>query len=55
MGARPRTYSKLRLAITEPSPGVTLCLWIYFTIDDEDYCTLRAVRRATPQIVDMDD
>jgi hypothetical protein len=23
-------------------------LWIYFTIDDESYCTLRAVRRATP-------
>ena len=40
--------TELRLAIAAPSPGVVPRLWIYFTIDDEDYCTLRAVRRATP-------
>ncbi len=38
----------LRIAVADPFPGVIPRLWIYFTIDDEDYCTLRAVRRARP-------
>lgn len=43
----------LRIAVADPFPGVIPRLWIYFTVDDEDYCTLRAVRPATPpQVVD---
>jgi hypothetical protein len=45
----------LRIAVADPFPGVIPRLWIYFTIDDEDYCTLRAVRGATPpQVVEAD-
>lgn len=45
--------TQLRLAIAAPSPGVTPRLWIYFTIDDEDYCTLRAVVPAMrPRVVE---
>ncbi len=45
----------LRIAVADPFPGVIPRLWIYFTIDDEDYCTLRAVRRATPpQVAETD-
>ena len=40
--------TQLRIAVADPFPSVIPRLWIYFTIDDEDYCTLRAVRRATP-------
>ena len=48
--------TELRLAIADPFPGVIPRLWIYFTIDDEDYCTLRAVRQATPpQLVETDE
>lgn len=42
--------TQLRIAIGDPIPGVIPRLWIYFTIDDEDYCTLRVVRRATPRL-----
>jgi hypothetical protein len=43
----------LRIAVVDPFPTVSPRLWVYFTIDDEDYCTLRAVRAATsPQVVD---
>ena len=45
----------LRIAVADPFPGILPRLWIYFTIDDEDYCTLRAVRRATPpQVAEID-
>ena len=43
--------TQLRIAVADPFPGVIPRLWIYFTIDDFDYCTLRAVRRATPPLV----
>ena len=43
--------TQLRIAMADPFPGVIPRLWIYFTIDDEDYCTLRTVRRATSQQV----
>jgi hypothetical protein len=47
--------TRLRIAVADPLPGVIPRLWIYFTTDDEDYCTIRAVRRATPpQIVEAD-
>jgi hypothetical protein len=36
----------VRLAITTAFPGGAPALWIYFTIDDDDYCTLRAVELA---------
>jgi hypothetical protein len=38
----------VRLAITGAFPGVAPALWIYFTIDDDDYCTLRYVEIARP-------
>jgi hypothetical protein len=48
--------TQLRIAVAVPFPGVIPRLWIYFTIDDEDYCTLRAVRRATaPLVVETND
>lgn len=40
--------TQLRIAVADPFPNVIPRLWIYFTVDDEDYCTLRAVRPATP-------
>lgn len=40
--------TQLRIAVADPLPGVIPRLWIFFTIDDEDYCTLRAVRPAAP-------
>jgi hypothetical protein len=47
--------TQLRLAIADPLPGVLPRLWIYFNIDDEDYCTLRAVVPAVrPQVVEPD-
>jgi hypothetical protein len=47
--------TELRLAVSAPSPGVVPSLWIYFTIDDEDYCTLRAVVRAVrPHVMESD-
>jgi len=36
------------LAITTAFPGVAPALWIYFTIDDDHYCTLRSVEIAMP-------
>jgi hypothetical protein len=45
----------LRIAVADPFPGVIPRLWIFFTVDDEDYCTLRAVRRATrPEVLEAD-
>ncbi len=38
----------VRLAITTAFPGGAPALWIYVTIDDDDYCTLRAVELAKP-------
>ena len=38
----------VRLAVTTAFPGGTPALWIYFTIDDEQYCTLRYVELAKP-------
>ena len=47
--------TELRLAVAAPSPGHLPRVWIYFTVDDEDYCTLRAVvRAARPQVVEAD-
>ena len=47
--------TELRIAVADPFPGIIPRLWVYFTIDDEDYCTLRAIRAATPpQVADSD-
>ena len=48
--------TRLRIAFAAPFPGVIPRLWVFFTIDDEDYCTLRAVRRATsPQVLETEE
>ncbi len=36
----------VRLAITTAFPGVAPALWIYFTIDNDNSCTLRSVEVA---------
>jgi hypothetical protein len=47
--------TELRIAIADPFPGVIPRLWVYFTVDDEDYCTLRAGRPAIPpQVIETD-
>jgi hypothetical protein len=47
--------TQLRIAVADPFPGVIPRLWIFFTVDDEDYCTLRAVRPANPpQVLEAD-
>ena len=47
--------TELRIAVAEPFPGVMPRLWVYFTIDNEDYCTLRTVRAAAPpRVVETD-
>jgi hypothetical protein len=47
--------TELRIAVSDPFPGIVPRLWIYFTVDDEDYCNLRALRRAAPpQVLERD-
>jgi hypothetical protein len=47
--------TQLRLAIAAPLLAVLPRIWIYFTIDDDDYCTLRAVVPAVRlQVVEPD-
>lgn len=36
----------IRLAITTAFPAGVPALWVYFTIDDDHYCTLRSVELA---------